>query len=129
MPIAISAQTSRAHRLRREGGAIRLLLDRSPFEHSCRPSLNPLLRSVAATFGSATLAVVLTGMGQDGIEGARAVHEAGGQLIVQDEESSVVWGMPGTIARAGLADLVLPLDDIAAAVLLRCRRAGGPRAA
>jgi two-component system chemotaxis response regulator CheB len=78
-----------------------------------------LLRSVAKTFGAATLAVILTGMGQDGLRGCEAVREAGGQILVQDEATSVVWGMPGYVARAGLADRVLPLCSIADEIVRR----------
>jgi len=83
-----------------------------------------LFRSVVECYGGHTLAVVLTGMGQDGLRGCQHVREAGGQIVVQDEATSVVWGMPGFIANAGLADAVLPLRDIAAEI---SRRIGGKR--
>jgi two-component system chemotaxis response regulator CheB len=67
---------------------------------------------VARAFGSGTLAVVLTGMGHDGVEGLRVVHELGGQILVQDEASSVVYGMPAAAVRAGLSDAILPLKDL-----------------
>ena len=108
----------------RDGAMPRLWLDRQPAENGCRPSVNPLFRSVAEAFGTGTLAVVLTGMGQDGLDGARSVRERGGQVVVQDEASSVVWGMPGSVARAGLADAVLPLEDIGPEIVARVRRAG-----
>jgi len=107
---------------------IRFRLDHGPEINGCRPAVDPLFRSAAQVFGSGVLAVVLTGMGQDGLAGARAVHEAGGRVLAQDEPSSVVWGMPGTIVRAGLADAVLPLSQIAGELLARGRRAGGSRA-
>lgn len=113
----------------RDGGRLRLWLDQGPPENACRPSVNPLFRSVAATFGHTALGIVLTGMGQDGLEGAARIRAGHGQVLVQDEASSVVWGMPGAIARAGHADKVLRLDDIAEELLLRVRRAGGRRAA
>ncbi len=97
-------------------------LDQGPHENGCRPSADPLFRSAAQAFGHAALAVVLTGMGQDGLAGARAVRDAGGTVIAQDEASSVIWGMPGSIARAGLAERVLPLDAIAAEIVARCER-------
>lgn len=87
-----------------------------PPENSCRPSVDVLFRTAAVSLGGAVLAVVLTGMGEDGARGARAVREAGGEVIVQDEASSVVWGMPGAVSRAGLADGTLPLDSMAAAI-------------
>ena len=72
-----------------------------------------LFRSVAKAFGPSALAVILTGMGQDGLRGCEAIREAGGAILAQDEATSVVWGMPGYVARAGLADRVLPLALIA----------------
>ena len=81
-------------------------------EHFCRPSVDPMLRSAAAVYGPGLLALILTGMGSDGAEGCRAVAEAGGRFVVQDEATSVVWGMPGAAAKTGLAEAVLPLDQI-----------------
>jgi two-component system chemotaxis response regulator CheB len=80
-----------------------------------------LFRSVAQTFGPHALAAILTGMGQDGLRGCEAVHEAGGQILAQDEASSVVWGMPGNVTRAGLADRVVPLSLMAEEILRRVR--------
>lgn len=87
-------------------------LDQSPPVNFCRPAVDPLFASCAKLAGRNLLAVVLTGMGHDGREGARSVREAGGQVMVQDEASSVVWGMPGAVADAGLADFILPLNQI-----------------
>jgi two-component system, chemotaxis family, protein-glutamate methylesterase/glutaminase len=72
-----------------------------------------LFRSVAAIYGGRTLAVILTGMGQDGLKGCEMLRMQGARIYVQDEASSVVWGMPGFVAKAGLADKILPLDRIA----------------
>ena len=94
-------------------------LNDDPPEHSCRPAVDVLFRSAAATFGAGTLALVLTGMGMDGAAGAAAIRDAGGSVIVQDEATSVVWGMPGAVSRAGLADEELPLDRIASALVER----------
>ena len=94
------------------GQVVMQLTDR-PAENYCRPSADPLFRSMASIYRGSLLGLVLTGMGHDGLEGARAIVDAGGSVIVQDEESSVVWGMPGAVARAGLASEVLPLDRIA----------------
>lgn len=90
-----------------------LRLDQGPKENHCRPSADPLLRSAAAAWGTGALAVVLTGMGTDGLAGCRVVAGAGGGVVAQDEASSVVWGMPGAVARAGLANAILPIGQIA----------------
>jgi two-component system chemotaxis response regulator CheB len=95
-----------------------VVLDQGPPEHSCRPAVDVLFRSVAAT-NLRALAVVLTGMGHDGVRGCEAIRGAGGSVVVQDEATSVVWGMPGAISRAGLADRVLPLGEIASEILAR----------
>jgi two-component system chemotaxis response regulator CheB len=100
---------------------VRLLVHQDPPENSCRPAVDVLLRSVAQTYGPNALSVILTGMGQDGLRGCEHVREAGGQVLAQDEVTSVVWGMPGYVARAGLADRVLPLNLIADEVLRRVR--------
>ncbi len=100
---------------------LRLLLHQDPPENSCRPAVDVLFRSVAKTVGAGALGVVLTGMGQDGLRGCEALREAGGQVLVQDALTSVVWGMPGYVARAGLADRVLPLSLIADEILHRVR--------
>jgi two-component system chemotaxis response regulator CheB len=94
-----------------EGSAAepRIRIARSAPENYCRPAVDPMLRGVAATFGPRALAVILTGMGSDGCKGAEAVVAAGGTVFAQDEASSVVWGMPGAVARAGLCSAVLPL--------------------
>jgi two-component system, chemotaxis family, protein-glutamate methylesterase/glutaminase len=96
----------------RASGAARLRLQQGTPENSCRPSVDVLFRSVADFYGAGVLAVVLSGMGQDGLRGCERIREAGGQVLVQDEATSVVWGMPGFVARAGLADQVLPLDKL-----------------
>jgi two-component system chemotaxis response regulator CheB len=88
-----------------------------PKENFCRPSVDVLFRSVAAVYGARTLAIVLTGMGQDGLKGCEALRRQGARIYVQDEATSVVWGMPGFVARAGLADKVLALDQIAAEIV------------
>lgn len=97
---------------RGDGGPRLALLDTPP-ENSCRPAVDVLFRSAAEVYGARLLAVVMTGMGQDGYAGSRVVREAAGRVVAQDEESSVVWGMPRYVAEAGLADSVLPLDRIA----------------
>ena len=97
----------------RDGGAVRLAMNKGAPENSCRPAVDVLFASVAQVYGAKTLGVVLTGMGSDGVRGAQCIREAGGQVIVQDEASSVVWGMPGQVAAAGLADGSYPLGEIA----------------
>ena len=103
----------------RDGLQTRLLVHQDAAENSCRPSVDVLLRSVAKAYGPHTLTVILTGMGHDGLRGCEAVREAGGQILVQDEETSVVWGMPGYVAKAGLADKVMPLSLIADEIVRR----------
>ncbi len=88
-------------------------------EQEAIPSVDRLFNSVAEIYGAGVLAVVLTGMGRDGLLGCQSVQKFGGQILVQDESSSVVWGMPGAVAKAGLADEVLPLDQLAAAIINR----------
>jgi two-component system chemotaxis response regulator CheB len=95
-----------------ESGAACLRTHRGEKENYCRPSVDVLFRSVAQTYGARTLAVVLTGMGQDGLRGCEVLAAMGARIMVQDETSSVVWGMPGLVARAGLAEKILPLDQI-----------------
>jgi two-component system chemotaxis response regulator CheB len=96
------------------------LTDAEP-ENSCRPAVDVLFRTAAHATGSRTLGVVLTGMGQDGLFGAQEIVNAGGSMLVQDEASSVVWGMPGFVARAGLATAALPLSEVANAIGMRAK--------
>jgi len=103
----------------RKGNEFLLGLNRDPQENSCRPAADVLFRSVAQTYGANVLAVVLTGMGTDGTRGAAVIREAGGEVFVQDEASSVVWGMPGNVVAASLADRIYPLRDIAPEVVRR----------
>lgn len=98
--------------LSRVGGRIILQTNQQPPENSCRPAVDVLFRSAAEVFGPRCLSVILTGMGQDGLRGAEIIIDRGGRLLAQDEASSVVWGMPGAVVQAGLADAVLPLADI-----------------
>jgi two-component system chemotaxis response regulator CheB len=90
-----------------------------PHENSCRPSVDALFRTVAERYGAHALGIVMTGMGSDGLRGAEHLAAAGARIIVQDEESSVVWGMPGFISRAGLADVAVPLAGLRAEILRR----------
>jgi two-component system chemotaxis response regulator CheB len=103
----------------RKGARVVTALTQAPPENSCRPSVDVLFRSVTETFRSSVLAVVLTGMGQDGLRGCEDIKRWGGSVFVQDEATSVVWGMPGFVARAGLADRILPLADVAPELVRR----------
>ena len=94
-----------------------LRLNQEPPENFCRPAVDPMLRSVAKVYGSRSLTVILTGMGVDGRKGGEEIIKAGGTLIAQDEQSSVVWGMPGAVAEAGLCSAILPLQELAPYVL------------
>ena len=107
----------------RSGMRARLTTD--PPENFCRPSVDPMLRSANAVCGGRVLVTMLTGMGHDGLAGTRAVIEAGGGAIAQDEATSVVWGMPGAVAQAGLCHAVLPLPNIAPKILHMLRGGRG----
>jgi two-component system, chemotaxis family, protein-glutamate methylesterase/glutaminase len=98
--------------LKRAAVGSRLELNQDPPENSCRPAVDVLFRSVADLYGAAALAVVMTGMGSDGAKGARQIRDRGGEVIIQDEASSVVWGMPGLVHASGQADGVYPLDQL-----------------
>jgi two-component system chemotaxis response regulator CheB len=106
----------------RDGMKTLMQLNQEPQENSCRPSVDVLFRSVAQAFGGNTLAVILTGMGQDGLRGCEAIREAGGRILAQDEATSVVWGMPGFVARAGLADKVLPISLMGDEIVRQVRK-------
>lgn len=115
-----------------QGGTPVIKTNQLERENSCRPAADVLFRSVSAVYGPHVLAVVLTGMGQDGLHGCEVIKKAGGQIIVQDEASSVVWGMPGFVARAGLASAILPIGEIAKEIERRVfarRPPGSPVAA
>ena len=102
--------------VRRDGNAV-VTLDDEPPINFCKPAVDPLFSSAATVWGGATLAVVLTGMGVDGTRGAADIVARHGSVIAQDEASSVVWGMPGSVAHAGLCSVVLPLEQIAATIV------------
>jgi two-component system, chemotaxis family, protein-glutamate methylesterase/glutaminase len=103
----------------RKGNAAVLMLNQDPPENSCRPAVDVLFRSVAQFYGPNVLGVVMTGMGSDGARGAQHIREAGGEMLVQDEASSVVWGMPGAVVRAGAADKICSLPEISQEVIQR----------
>jgi two-component system chemotaxis response regulator CheB len=103
----------------RQGAVIKTVITQGPPENSCRPAVDVLFRSAAKLYGPGCLAVVLTGMGQDGLRGAEQIVGAGGKVWAQDEATSVVWGMPRAVAQAGFAESVLPLSSVPSE-LLRC---------
>jgi two-component system, chemotaxis family, protein-glutamate methylesterase/glutaminase len=102
-----------------KNGISQIHLHDGPPENSCRPAVDVLFRSVVGLYGGATLGVILTGMGQDGMRGCELIRERRGQVLVQDEASSVVWGMPGAVVHAGLVDKILPLDQMCGEIV-RC---------
>jgi len=99
----------------KQGAAAVIRINDGPAENFCRPSVDPMFRSLAQVFGAGVLGIILTGMGHDGRDGGKVVVDAGGTLLAQDEDTSVVWGMPGAVATEGLCSAVLPLTHIAPA--------------
>ena len=97
---------------RHDGTAV-ISIDDGPLVNFCKPAVDPLFASAATVFGPKVMALVLTGMGSDGLNGGKAIVAAGGSVIAQDEATSVVWGMPGQVAMAGLCSAVLPINEIA----------------
>jgi two-component system chemotaxis response regulator CheB len=104
--------------LKRSGEKVTMHLNEGPPENSCRPSVDVLFRSAAQVYGKHILSVVLTGMGSDGLKGVQEIVGHGGSVIIQDQETSVVWGMPGAIAAAHLENKILPLEEIADELIL-----------
>ncbi len=105
----------------RKGTQVRLQLHQGDPENSCRPAVDVLFRSVAEVYHGNVLAVILTGMGQDGLRGCEAIYKAGGYILAQDEASSVVWGMPGAVVKAGLTDGQIALPQLAREIQARVR--------
>lgn len=108
--------------VKRRGTSVELAINEDPPENSCRPAVDVLFQSVSQVYGAHTLGVIMTGMGYDGRRGCELLREAGAQIIAQDEASSVVWGMPGAVAEAGLADKILPLSSIAGEIASRIQK-------
>ena len=104
------------------GLGVAVSLQSDPPENSCPPAADVLFRSAARVWGAGTLGIVLTGMGRDGLKGSEAIVAAGGAVLAQDEFTSVVWGMPGHVARAGIADAILPLSSLGVEVAMRLKR-------
>jgi two-component system chemotaxis response regulator CheB len=109
------------------GDEVRVELTDAPPENSCRPAADVLFRAAAAVYGPETLAVVLTGMGHDGLRGSEAVHAAGGYVIAQTAASAVVASMPAAVAAVGLADAIVPIDDMASELMRWTTARGGVR--
>ncbi len=109
-------------RLVASGGGVKVTLDQSPRQNSCRPAVDALFASTGEVYGGAALAVILTGMGQDGLRGVEILRARGASVLAQDEASSVVWGMPGAVVNAGLADRVIPLNEVVPEILRRTYR-------
>ncbi|MBW4561031.1 MAG: chemotaxis response regulator protein-glutamate methylesterase [Mojavia pulchra JT2-VF2] len=107
--------------VQRDQDVVRLATHQAPPENSCRPSVDVLFRSVAQVYGAGAIAVILTGMGQDGLHGCQCIREAGGQVLAQDKTSSVVWGMPSFVVNAGLADQIVPLEQMSGEIMRRIR--------
>ena len=105
--------------LKRENGQVTCVLHQDPPENSCRPAVDVMFRSALDAYGGNVVAAVLTGMGQDGLRGVEVLRPAGAYVIVQDEASSVVWGMPGAVARAGLSGSVVSLGGVVPEILKR----------
>jgi len=105
-----------------DGAQVRVCLDQSPPQNSCRPAVDALFVSIGEVYGGAVIAVILTGMGQDGLRGTEILKAQGANVLAQDEASSVVWGMPGAVVNAGLADRVLPLDQVVAEIVRVARQ-------
>jgi two-component system chemotaxis response regulator CheB len=116
---AVLAPGDQHMKLIKSGDGVMLTLDRGERENSCRPSVDVLFHSVAEVYGGQAIGVILTGMGQDGLRGVEKLKSRGAYIIAQNRESSVVWGMPGAVVQAGLADSVLPLEEVASAIMER----------
>ena len=108
--------------LEKSGTKTIIHLNTEPPENSCRPAVDVLFRSAVEVYGGGLLAVILTGMGYDGLKGCQIMATKGGQIIAQDEATSVVWGMPGAVVQAGLAHAVLPIEKIAEEIVFRSRK-------
>jgi two-component system chemotaxis response regulator CheB len=108
-------------RLRRSAAESAVVLDQGPRENSCRPAVDVLFRSVVEVYAGGVIGVILTGMGQDGLRGVEQLKSKGAYIIAQDRSSSVVWGMPGAVVEAGLADAVVALDGVVPEILRQVR--------
>lgn len=108
----------------RKNGVPTIALNKSPPVNYCRPSVDPMLDSIAKVYGGKVMVVILTGMGSDGLNGGKTIIAAGGTLLAQDQDSSVVWGMPRAVALAGLCSAVLPITDLSRRMMDMIDKAG-----
>lgn len=113
--------------VKRSAAGWSLQLNQNPPENSCRPAVDVLFRSVAEVFGAGALAVVMTGMGSDGVIGSQCIRQKGGEVIIQDEASSVVWGMPGLVYASGQADALYPIEHLGQEIIRRVLQSRAPR--
>jgi two-component system chemotaxis response regulator CheB len=104
----------------RRGEQVFAMLSNEPASSGCIPSVDPMLQSLASAYDGHVLAVILSGMGRDGVIGAEALASAGGTIMAQDAESSAVWGMPGAVSKAGLASKILPPEKLINAITSAC---------
>lgn len=111
--------------IRKDERTVTIRLDDGPQENFCKPAVDPMMRSLTAIYGARILAVILTGMGSDGLQGCKQVVAQGGIVLAQNEETSVVWGMPGAVAKAGICTEILPLDDVGPHIIERLARGVG----
>lgn len=109
----------------KDGACLKIKLDDGPQENFCKPAVDPMLRSLVSIYGNRVLCVILTGMGSDGMLGAKALVDKGGRVIAQDKTSSVVWGMPGAVAMAGVCSAILPLEQIGSWILTANNKPAG----
>lgn len=100
----------------KKGGKATVKLTQDPQENFCRPAVDPMFRSLSKEYGPAVLAVILTGMGHDGLEGSKVIVNNGGTILAQNQETSVVWGMPGAVSEAGICHAILPLEGLGSKV-------------
>ena len=124
--VVLVAPGDRHLELRSTGAGVRVHLTDGPEENFCRPAVDVMFRSAAAAYGDAVLGVVLTGMGSDGARGAEVLRRAGSEIVVQDQATSVVWGMPGAVVAAGHAHRVVPLGQVAQEIVLAVARKRAP---
>lgn len=115
--LAVVAPGNFHMRLVRKLGGVQVALNQEEHENSCRPAVDVLFRSAAEIYGGAVIATILTGMGRDGLAGVQCLKKLGAPILAQDRATSVVWGMPGAVVEAGLADVVLPLNEIVPEVM------------